>query len=643
MQREKLRPAELPAIPGFELVRRLGRGGMGEVFEAVRLGSGGFRKPVALKTLNPGIEPKSLERFLHECRITAQLEHPNIVRVYDLLTLAQRHFLVMELLRGRVLSALQETKGGTDWFALSVADQVLDGLSYAHEFCDEQGLPLGLVHRDLTPRNLFVCDSGTVKILDFGLARMKNAAALALTQEGMVAGTPAYLSPEQANGLAVDVRTDVYQLGATIYDLLTGHPPHGDGYLHEQLAHARSGRFTPIRELRPEVPAGVAALVEKALSASPDDRFPSARAMREAVQLELDNCPTRGPSALARMVAAVPSSLPPPAPRRRLDGRANTAPEFMALGGESAIPTSPAEDAITAAGTAPDTSSVTQAMPAPASSVQANDIHSGEHALPRPNRDSRVGDKTPFPRAGRNTPSQTPFPRGPEAGNRPTREVRPPSSTEISLTVPAVPSLPFETDREPSMELGMEPELPTAPDNLRPEDDALEEQSLELPKGALVAGRYRIERFVAQGGMGAVYEAEDLELKETVALKTIRPELAGDERAVERFKREIHLARRVTHPNVCRIFDIGFHSEQSGRVSSPGAGRIIFLTMELVQGETLAERLRRVGRLTTDEALIALILWTPSPQSVLLEEKQNPQWDTRPLGTDIAFDDEEDI
>jgi len=685
MQREKLRPAELPAIPGFELVRRLGRGGMGEVFEAVRLGSGGFRKPVALKTLNPGIEPKSLERFLHECRITAQLEHPNIVRVYDLLTLAQRHFLVMELLRGRVLSVLQEAKGSTDWFALSVADQVLDGLAYAHDFTDEQGLPLGIVHRDLTPRNLFVCDSGTVKILDFGLARMKNAAALALTQEGMVAGTPAYLSPEQANGLSVDVRTDLYQLGATLYDLLTGRPPHGDGYLHEQLAHARSGQFTPLSELRPDLPPGLVSLVERALSTSPDARFPTARAMREAVQQELSQCSTRGPSALARSVAAVPSALPPPAPRKRLDGRATTSPEFRALGSESTLPTSPAEDALSASGAA---AYLRNSPPAPAPEPES-DIQSGEHPLPRPSHDSRVGFPSSPSRASRS--GGTPFPRGPSAKsgspNRPGRAQATPSALTSSP-----PSFPFETPLASDTSqaaLGMEEELPTAPNNARIQyplpdgspssdfppqrgqqedlpgdsapqgdgsgegepldeasqetsdddsrnasddashwegnaspdwasqdasdnpsphtphpDDALDESdSLELPRGARVAGRYRIERFLAQGGMGAVYEAKDLELQETVALKTIRPELAGDERTVERFKREIHLARRVTHPNVCRIFDIGFHSNQGGRVSSPGVDRIIFLTMELVQGETLAERLRRVGRLSTEEAL----------------------------------------
>ena len=115
----------------------------------------------------------------------------------------------------------------------------------------------------------------------------------------------------------------------------------------------------------------------------------------------------------------------------------------------------------------------------------------------------------------------------------------------------------------------------------------------------LVASRYRVARFIGAGGMGEVYEAEDIELSERVALKTIRPDIAGDERAIDRFKREIHLARQVSHPNVCRIFDLGYHDVPG----SPPQSRITFLTMELLGGETLAERLERSGRMSTAEAL----------------------------------------
>jgi len=118
--------------------------------------------------------------------------------------------------------------------------------------------------------------------------------------------------------------------------------------------------------------------------------------------------------------------------------------------------------------------------------------------------------------------------------------------------------------------------------------------TLTFSPNELIAGRYRIVRFIGQGGMGELYEAEDLELRERVALKTVRPEIAQDEKAIERFKREIHLARKVTHPNVCRIFDLTYHPTAEGLT--------LLLTMELLGGETLADRLRRAGRMTTTEA-----------------------------------------
>ena len=114
--------------------------------------------------------------------------------------------------------------------------------------------------------------------------------------------------------------------------------------------------------------------------------------------------------------------------------------------------------------------------------------------------------------------------------------------------------------------------------------------------GEMIAGRYRMVRLIGQGGMGDVYEAEDMELHECVALKTVRPEIAQDARSLERFKREIQLSRRITHPNVCRIFDLGYHRLAAG-------GEMTFLTMELLAGDTLSGRLRRVGRMTPAEAL----------------------------------------
>ena len=114
-------------------------------------------------------------------------------------------------------------------------------------------------------------------------------------------------------------------------------------------------------------------------------------------------------------------------------------------------------------------------------------------------------------------------------------------------------------------------------------------EPMQFRPGDLVAGRYQVKRFIARGGMGEVYEAEDAELRQVVALKTVHPREARHQVAVDRFKREIHLARRVTHPNVCRIYDVGYHASTSGDA-------VIFLSMELLEGETLAARLRRNTR-----------------------------------------------
>jgi serine/threonine-protein kinase len=168
----------LPVVPGYRVVRRIGRGGMGEVFQAVRLGPGGFRRPVALKqlALDASVSARAVQRFYREARISAQLDHPNIVRVHDLVVDGQRHFMVMDLLAGLNLGDVLERlpQPAPWWLPLAVADQVLDALAYAHALRGEDGRPLGFIHRDLTPRNVFLCDSGTVKVLDFGIAKLRE-------------------------------------------------------------------------------------------------------------------------------------------------------------------------------------------------------------------------------------------------------------------------------------------------------------------------------------------------------------------------------------------------------------------------------------------------------------------------------------
>src|SRR5262245_59308739 len=238
---------------------------MADVYEAARLGPGGFRKSVALKQLrlDGAVDARAIKRFLREARIAAQLDHPNIVRVYDLLAIDHRHFMVMELLHGRDLSLLCADL----WprripvqYVLAIAAQLLDGLAYAHALVDNEGRTLGLVHRDLTPRNAFICSDGTVKILDFGVAKLMSDPT-AITAAGRIAGTAAFLSPEQAIGREVDARSDLYQVGAIVYFALAGRPPHGSGSPSELIERASSQQPPGLAELRPGLPSEIIAFV----------------------------------------------------------------------------------------------------------------------------------------------------------------------------------------------------------------------------------------------------------------------------------------------------------------------------------------------------------------------------------------------
>jgi serine/threonine-protein kinase len=256
---------------------RSARAGWGVVYAAEHTGLG---REVALKLLRPEVAdaPGVTARFEREARATSALDHPRIVRTTDFGRSPHGLYLVLELLSGRPLSALLEAEGRLPLpRALAIADQILDGLTAAHA--------AGLVHRDLKPDNVFVCDTPRgeeIKILDFGIATMKSDVdATKLTRTGSIVGTPAYMAPEQAMGQKeLDARTDVHALGAVLYEMLAGCPPYqGDNYnlvIHAILV----GKVTPIGTRVPGLPEHVAAAIMSALAAPLDERPASAEAMR---------------------------------------------------------------------------------------------------------------------------------------------------------------------------------------------------------------------------------------------------------------------------------------------------------------------------------------------------------------------------
>src|SRR5205085_9868735 len=212
----------------------------------------------------------ALERFYREARAIAVLDHPNLVRAHDIDQDGTLHFLVMEHVDGLSLHDLVKRIGPLDPLrACHYVYQAAIGLEYAFETA-------GLVHRDIKPANVLVDRAGTVKILDMGLARFFRDEQDVLTKkyDETVLGTADYLAPEQAtDSHTVDIRADIYGLGCTFYFTLTGRPPFPEGSVAQKLIWHQSKQPTPIRELRPDVPAAVVAVVEKMMAKDPAARY----------------------------------------------------------------------------------------------------------------------------------------------------------------------------------------------------------------------------------------------------------------------------------------------------------------------------------------------------------------------------------
>ncbi len=262
----------------YLLVSRLAAGGMGEVYVGVRRGIGQFQKPLAVKLLLPHLtlNPKAVQRFLDEARLSARMSHPNVAQVFDVGFVDDRYFLAMELVRGASLSSLISALGSAPQGASAeliayIGRALSDGLHHAHELTDSSGQVLEVVHRDVTPHNVLVSVDGGVKLTDFGVARMLDGSSE--TSPGAVIGKLAYMAPEQLRGEAVDRRSDVFGVGATLFHLATLRRPFGAG----------GGAMLDLNALRPDLPRSLRETILRCLAASPVERFLSARALRDAL------------------------------------------------------------------------------------------------------------------------------------------------------------------------------------------------------------------------------------------------------------------------------------------------------------------------------------------------------------------------
>lgn len=237
----------------FEIKEQIGEGGMGAVYRAFDRTR---RNDIAIKVLLPGLlsSQQAKERFLNEARVSSELSHPNIVNVFDVQSDGAFNFITMELLQGQSLRGFlenhrtlrQEVEVAE---ALEIVGKIADALAYAHEFT---------VHRDIKPENVWLTEDGKVKLMDFGIARMMHTSQL--TQTGAAMGTAYYMPPEQLKGRGeIDGRADQYSLSVMLYEMLAGEVP--------------AGRMESLRKVRKEVPAGLSAAVDKALSPKAEDRF----------------------------------------------------------------------------------------------------------------------------------------------------------------------------------------------------------------------------------------------------------------------------------------------------------------------------------------------------------------------------------
>ena len=268
----------------YRLTRRLGRGGMAEVFAAedVRLG-----RTVAVKLLRSDLaeDPVAKARFTREAQSVAGLNHHAIVAVYDsgedFVGGQPVPYIVMELVEGRTIRDLllnAEAPGSEQ--ALIIVSGVLEALAYSHQH--------GIVHRDIKPANVIITHNGAVKVMDFGIARALHGAPTTMTQTGMVMGTPQYLSPEQALGKAVDHRSDLYATGCLLYELLALRPPFiGETPLSVVYQHVQDLPVPPSRISDGAAPPELDGLVMRSLAKEPDDRFQTAEEMRGLVQYAL--------------------------------------------------------------------------------------------------------------------------------------------------------------------------------------------------------------------------------------------------------------------------------------------------------------------------------------------------------------------
>ena len=258
----------------YRIDRVIGVGGMAVVYRAEDMQ---MHRAVAVKILKDDVarDEVSVKRFINESKAVAMLSHPNIVNIYDVSVRTEAKYIVMEHIEGITLKSYMQKKGALDTReVIAYTEQVLRALEHAHQ--------KGIVHRDIKPQNIMLLKNGIIKVADFGIAKLPDAETVTVKDSAI--GTVFYISPEQASGQKIDARSDIYSLGAMMYEMATGKLPfQGDSPVSVALMQINEDA-TPAKELNPALPLGLSQIIERAMNKDPDLRYQSAAQMLKHLQ-----------------------------------------------------------------------------------------------------------------------------------------------------------------------------------------------------------------------------------------------------------------------------------------------------------------------------------------------------------------------
>jgi serine/threonine-protein kinase len=299
----------------YRLVRKIGEGGMGEVYLALQETTAGVRRRVALKRLLPEVasDRESIRMFQREMGLVARLSHPAVVHTYDFGQVEGAYFIAMEFIDGVALSRLlrRHPSGLPMENALRIAIDVCGALQHAHEIRDDAGRPMGVVHRDVSPQNILVSTEGGVKLADFGIARIAGSSDHSRAMA--VRGKFAYMSPEQTEGSSADRRTDIFALGAVLYEMLTGIRAFARADSSQTVQAVRTEEPVPAHHVRADVPEALSAIASRALAKRREDRYETAAEMQLALEeLTASLGVVASPVLLANLVRSAGGSDDPP-------------------------------------------------------------------------------------------------------------------------------------------------------------------------------------------------------------------------------------------------------------------------------------------------------------------------------------------